>query len=466
MKATPARRLFGTNGVRGIVNKELTPQLALQLSEAIGTFFGRTIGRSKILLGWDGRTSSPMLADLVASGLVSAGCTVYEAGLAPTPAIQYLTKAHSFNGAVMVTASHNPPEYNGIKVIDSDGIELPPEGELLIEKIYFKKEAVLRDWKGLGERLPAHDGLEAYRQAIREKVDESTISRSRPKIVIDPANGVGTLVTPYLCRELGCQVTTINSNIDGTFPGRLPEPTPANLEILSKIVRSSGADLGVAHDGDADRAIFVDEGGRVHWGDRSFALITEHYLKNHSGEEIVTPVSSSSVIEDVASKYGGKVVWTPVGSINVSRIMLKTGAKLGGEENGGIFYGLHIPVRDGAMATALILEIMASSGERLSTLMERLPKYFNVKDKVPCPERLKSKVVRQLRKEAKGVKVETIDGVKVWHEDRSWILVRPSGTEPIYRLFAEAKSTEKAQALVSRYKKLLSNIIRKSGRRS
>jgi len=461
LERTPAKRLFGTNGIRGTVNEELTPTIVLQISTAIGSFFGP----SKILLGWDGRTSSPMMANLVVSGLTSTGCTVYEAGMAPTPAIQYLTKAHGFKGAVMVTASHNPPEYNGIKVMDSDGVEIPPEKELRIEEIYFRKKSVLRDWNSLGERLQQHDVLDEYREAIRAKVDQNVIAKSKFKIIIDGANGVGSLVTPYLCRELGCEVVTMNSNIDGTFPGRLPEPTPANLDALCRIVRSTGADIGVAHDGDADRAVFVDEKGQIHWGDRSFALVAESFLKKNPGEEIVTPVSSSQVIEDVASACGGKVVWTRVGSPFVSRTMIKRGARLGGEENGGIFYSPHIPARDGAMATALILEIMASRREKLSSLMERLPRYYNVKDKVPCPAKLKSRTLKQLQRKVKADRIDTTDGLKIWHEGRGWILVRPSGTEPIYRLFAEAKSEGEAQALTSEYKKLISGIIKKSGRR-
>ncbi|MGQ9543577.1 MAG: phosphoglucosamine mutase [Candidatus Bathyarchaeia archaeon] len=453
------KRLFGTNGVRGIVNKELTPQLVLELSQAIGTFFGP----SKILLGQDGRISSRMFAELAAAGLVAVGCDVYEAGMAPTPAIQYLTRKGNFDGAIIITASHNPPEYNGLKVIDRDGVEISPEKELQIENIYFSKKLNLAEWKDLGERLPLGGWLEDYREAIKSKVDQVLIRNFKPKVVVDPANGVGSLVTPYLARELGCEVVTLNSNIDGTFPGRLPEPTPENLEYLCEVVKASRADLGVAHDGDADRAIFVDEKGQIHWGDRSFALIVEHFLKNNSNQEIVTPVSSSQIIEDVASTYGGRVYWTPVGSPYVSRAMIMRKSRLGGEENGGVFYGPHMPVRDGAMATALILEVIAQTKERLSKLMGRLPNYFNVKDKVPCPQNLKFKVLEQLRREVEGFRVETIDGLKIWHEDRSWILVRPSGTEPIYRLFAEAKTQERAQELVSRYRLLLTRLIGKRG---
>jgi phosphomannomutase/phosphoglucomutase len=401
-----------------------------------------------------------MLADIVASGLVNTGCKVYPAGMAPTPAIQFLTKAQELNGGIMVTASHNPPEYNGIKVIDKEGVEISPDEELIIENIYFKKKYERKDWSNLGEKLSIQDGLDKYREAIKQKVDEKKIGKSKLKIVVDPANGVGSLVTPYLCRELGCEIVTINANIDGTFPGRLPEPRPANLESLSKAVRVSHADLGVAHDGDADRAIFVDEKGQIHWGDKSFALIVEHFLKNNPGEEIVTPVSSSQMIEIIASRNDGKVIWTPVGSPYVSRTMIKEQAKLGGEENGGIFYGPHIPVRDGAMATALMLEIMAFTGEKLSQLIEKLPRYFNVKDKVPCPVNLKLKVLKKLESTVKTGKIETIDGLKIWQKDGSWILVRPSGTEPLYRIFAEAETQEKVEALALRYKKIISRIIK------
>ncbi|MEM3430901.1 MAG: phosphoglucosamine mutase, partial [Candidatus Bathyarchaeia archaeon] len=276
MEVEKAKRLFGTNGVRGIVNRELTPQLVLELSQAIGTFFGR----SKILLGRDGRISSRMFSEIAASGLVAAGCDVYDAGMAPTPAIQYLTRKGEFDGAIIITASHNPPEYNGLKVIDRDGIEISSDKELEIEGIYFSGEHRLAEWRVLGERFPLGEWLEDYREAVKSKVDQTAIRNRKPRIVVDSANGVGSLVTPYLARELGCQVLTLNSNIDGTFPGRMPEPTPENLEYLCEIVRASRADIGVAHDGDADRAIFVDETGQVHWGDRSFALIAEHFLKS------------------------------------------------------------------------------------------------------------------------------------------------------------------------------------------
>ncbi len=279
------------------------------------------------------------------------------------------------------------------------------------------------------------------------------------KVVVDPGNGVGALVTPYLLRELGCKVYTINANIDGEFPGRPSEPAIINLGGLCATVRAFGADLGVALDGDADRAIFVDEAGTAHWGDRSVALIEKFFLLENRGETVVTPVSSSTVVEEIAEAYGGKIVWTPVGSINVSRTMAKINAKFGGEENGGIFYGPHLAVRDGTMAASLVLDIMAKTGKRLSTLLSELPRHYSWKSKVSCPNTAKEKVLEKLRDETAKLKVETLDGVKIRLNDKSWILIRPSGTEPIFRLFAEAKTQERATALVEEYSQTVSRIV-------
>ncbi len=278
-------------------------------------------------------------------------------------------------------------------------------------------------------------------------------------MVVDPANGVGGLVTPYLLNELGCKVYTINSNIDGNFPGRPPEPTLKNIEQLCKVVKASKADLGVAHDGDADRAIFVDETGQAHWGDRSFAVVERHYLSNHPGETVVTPVSSSKMIGEIAEQYGSRVIWTKVGSIEVSREMQKLNASLGGEENGGIFYGPHQPVRDGCMAAALIIDIMARVGVKFSRLVAELPIYSIIKDKISCPERLKYKVLETLRSQVKGQRIELLDGVKIWFPDGSWVLIRPSGTEPIYRIFAEADKEKDARKLIRKYKAIISQTI-------
>jgi phosphomannomutase/phosphoglucomutase len=450
-----SRKLFGTNGIRGVVNKELTPEMAIKVGSSIGTFFKR----KNLLLGHDARTSGPMFAKAVIAGLTATGCNVFLAGMAPTPALQYAVKNHGMDGGVIITASHNPPEYNGIKVIWNDGIEISHEQEIEIENIYFEDKPVFAEWDKLGAAHELSGVNDEYIEAVKKHVNTSKIAEKHYHVVVDAANSVGGLAAPRLLRDLGCKVTSINANIDGTFPGRLPEPRPENLKEIAATVKAIGADLGVAFDGDADRSIFVDENGEIYWGDKTFALIEKHFLIENPNAKIVTPVSSSTLVKDIADAYKGEIVWTKVGSVTVSQTMKELKAKLGGEENGGVFYGPHQAVRDGAMTTALILEIMAQTGEKLSKLIAEQPQYFIEKGKVECPEDKKEKLLEKLLEQVKGANVSTIDGIKIWFEDKSAILVRPSGTEPIYRLYAEAKSQEKAQKLIEDYSSKLRKIL-------
>jgi len=454
------KRLFGTNGIRGVANRDLTPMTAIKIGSAIGTFFKH----GKLIVGFDARTSSPMLAKAVVSGLNATGCDVLLAGMAPTPTLQYAVRKHRTAGAVIITASHNPPEYNGIKVIWKDGIEISREQEIEIEEIYFDEKMRCAEWNKLGTTRDLPEGMiDDYIEAIKTHVNTARIAKKNYHVVVDAANSVGSLAAPFLLRDLGCRVTTINANIDGTFPGRLPEPRPENLQQLASSVKAVGADLGVAFDGDADRSVFVDEKGEIHWGDKTFGLVEKYFLIENKGEKIVTPVSSSSLVKDIADAYGGELVWTKVGSVTVSQTMKKLKARLGGEENGGIFYGPHNAVRDGAMATALILDIMAITNEKLSKLLAELPKYFMAKGKIGCPEELKEKALQNLIIQFKNLNINTIDGVKVWFDDKSAILVRPSGTEPIYRLYAEAKTQERASKLISKYSLKLEKTISSLG---
>jgi len=450
-----SRRLFGTNGIRGVVNKELTTDMAIQIGCAVGTFFQR----GSLILGYDARLSSPMLAKAVIAGLTSTGCNVLFAGMAPTPALQLAVRKHRTDGAVIITASHNPPEYNGIKVVWKDGVETSRQQEVKIEGIFFDQRIRYAEWNKLGTIREVSGIVEDYTEAIKNHIDTGRIAERQYHVVLDTANSVGSLSAPYLLAELGCKVTTINANIDGTFPGRLPEPIPENLGELARTVRAVGADLGVAYDGDADRSIFIDERGEIHWGDKTFALVEKHFLQENPGEKIVTPVSSSTLVKDIADAHNGEIIWTKVGSVTVSQTMKRTHAKLGGEENGGIFYGPHQPVRDGTMATALVLNIMAETSRKLSSLLMELPQYFIKKGKVDCPNNFKNKALKRLTKQVTGANLSTIDGVKIWFEDKSSILMRPSGTEPIYRLYAEAKEEKRAAQLVKEYASELERII-------
>jgi phosphomannomutase/phosphoglucomutase len=451
-----SRRLFGTNGIRGVVNEELTPQMVTQIGAAIGNYFRR----GNLLVGHDSRTSSPLLSHAIIAGLNSVGCDVLDAGMEPTPAVQFWVKNHRIDGGIMITASHNPPKYNGIKVIWNDGIELSREQEIEIEEIYFHQKMCRASWNLLGKARKVSGVVQEYVASVKKNVDFAAISNKQYHVVVDAANSVASLGVPRLLKELGCIVTTVNANLDGTFPGRLPEPNIENLSSFASTVKALSADLGVAYDSDADRSIFIDEKGNVISGDASFGLIEKYFLEKHPGEKIVTSVSSSRLIKDVADAHGGLVIWTKVGSVTVSRTMQRVGAKLGGEEYGGIFYGPHQPVRDGAMAVAMVLDILAQTDRRLSKLIDELPRYYVESTRVPCPERLKQRVMKELIEQTKAFQVDTIDGVKGWFEDKSGILVRPSGTESVFRLYAEAKTSVRAKWLVREYSSRVKKIIR------
>ncbi len=448
-------RLFGTNGVRGVVNKELTMDLVLKLSMATGTYFKG----ADLTVGCDGRVSSPLLLDLVSTGLASVGCQVWNLGMITTPGLQFLTKDWGLKGGVMITASHNPPEYNGLKVMGNMGVELPHEEEAKIEESYFKSRWRLAEWDKVKQPLPVAEKFSGYVQSILDNIGGAP-TKAKLHVLVDAANGVSVLSTPMIIEKLGGTATVINGKIDGKFPGRMPEPTPEHLRTTSEILPSMHADFGVAHDGDGDRAVFLDEHGTVCWGDHTFALVVKDFLESYPGEKIVTPISSSIIIEEIAEKYGGEVVYTPVGSVYVSNLMLKIEAKLGGEENGGIFYSPHVAARDGGITTAMIYKLLAEKKKPLSKLVGQLPRTYIVKDKMPCPDAIKEEVTEAIRNLPRKGKTLDIDGIKVWIPPRSWILIRPSGTEPIFRILAEAPTKARALRIVKGYKTKVARIIR------
>ncbi len=435
-------KLFGTNGIRGVVNKELTPEIAMNIGLSIGTYFSS----KKIVVGMDARLSGEMLKQAVISGLIATGNNVIDVGHIPTPGLQYIVKKYNTDAGVMITASHNPPQFNGIKLILSDGVEADKETEKQIENIYFQKSFKLKQWNEVGTYSMDKNANAVYIEGILENVDVEKIRKRKLKVVIDCSNSVGSLVTPYVMRKLGATVITINSHLDGTFPGRNPEPTPEHLQDLIRSVKATGADFGVAHDGDADRAIFIDEKGNYIWGDKSFAMIADYILEGTNGEILVTPVSSGKLIEEISQKHNAKIHWTKVGSINVSRAILQTHAIVGGEENGGVFLPQHQPVRDGAMTTAFIANIISEREKTLSEIISELPKYYNYKKRVECPNDMKIKVLEILKEKTKDYRTVTIDGIKIY-KDEGWVLIRPSGTEPIFRIFAESTSQDKAKEL-------------------
>jgi phosphomannomutase/phosphoglucomutase len=451
---TAVPRLFGTNGVRGVVNsREMDSQFALRLGLAIGTFMKGTV-----MLGTDARTSNEMIKSACASGLMATGCTVQDCGIVPTPTLQYAVKVTKAAGGVMITASHNPPEFNGIKCIDPDGTEMSRENEEAIERIYAVAEFARADWLRIGKITPFTTSIDRYIGGILSKVDVNTIRRANLRIAVDCGNGAASMVTPKLLERLGVRYVTLNADPNGAFPGHDSEPTPENTKDIVELVKAGGFDMGVVHDGDADRTVFVDETGRYLYGDRSLAIVAHYICKVRPGRIVVTNVASSKCVEDAVKMAGGSIIFTRVGSPIIARAMMKEGGVFGGEENGGLIFAELQFCRDGAMAVAKMLEIVASNG-KLSKLNDQIPSYSQYKTKTQCPEDKKQKVLAQLAAAAKGQKVDTTDGVKIF-EDDGWVLVRPSGTEQIFRVFSESKTPARAKELAETYKKQVDRLVR------
>ncbi len=450
------KRLFGTFGVRRTANDVLTPEFATRLAACYGTQIKGTVA-----VGGDTRTTSPMLMQAVIAGLLSSGCDVVDLGILPTPGVQYAVRKY-YDGGVMITASHNPPKYNGIKFLDKDGIGIPDDMELAIEKLYFDEEPDRVPYYEMGEISHNDQIIDEYIDEAISKVDVEAIRDANLKVVVDCGSGAGCYTAPYLIRKLGCDVTTLNSQADGFFPGRDPEPIEENLGELITVVKELNADIGLAHDGDADRTICIDEKGNFVLGDKTFSLVEKQMLKENNGGTIVTTVATSQAIYDIAEEYNGKVIATAVGDLLVARKLKDENGLFGGEENGGLIFPDFVYGRDAVMTVAKILEIVAKEKKPISELVSELPVYYASKMKIECPDEEKEFVMDSIADEVKNTteyKLDLTDGVKILKDD-GWMIIRPSGTEPIFRCFAESDSQMKADemtdwgiSLIKKYRK-------------
>lgn len=451
--------LFGTNGVRGIVNEELTIETAMNLARSLAAFLqtDKKKAQSVVVIGTDTRISGAMLKSAAISGLLESGVRVIDVGTVPTPSLQYYVKNRSeVNAGIVITASHNPREYNGIKLIAEDGTEFSREDERSVEEIYNKKEFSAAVWSKTGSLYFDSNCNEEYVTGILAIIDRKAIEKRSFKVVTDTGNGAGSLTLPDLLSRLGCNVMALGAQPDGTFPWRNPEPLPEALKEAVAIIRGSATtdesqaapsspsfDLGIAQDGDADRAVFIDEKGEFIDEEVMLAAIEKYILHKEKGP-VVTTVSTSRRFTDIAREEEVDIYYTPVGSIDVGRKMVEVGAVYGGEGNGGIIYPRHQVCRDGAMAAALVLEMLTHTGMKASEIKESIPTYFNEKKKFKISKDLKTvmeKISVQIKKDEKKIgcsDIETIDGLKLWFAG-GWLLIRPSGTEPIIRITAEAK---------------------------
>jgi len=455
------RRLFGTNGVRGIYGRELTLPLVIDLTYSLATYFDT----GPIVVGFDGRNSSPLLSNIVSAVLNAGGLDVMMAGQMPTPCLQFAAKTKKFTGGIMITASHNPPEYNGIKPCANDGVEISREDERRVEKIFYNRQFSKIDQTN--KTLVDQNIINEYIDKVLSLIDVEKIKSRAFKVVMDLGNGVQALVAPYLLKKLGCQVFTINSNIDGDFPGRGPEPTVDNLSSLSNMVRDVHADFGVAYDGDGDRSLFCDEKGIIHPGDKTAAVLVKYLIKGkHNGAEIICPINTTLNVQLVADEGNSNIVYTKVGSVEVSREMIKRNALIGLEENGGFMYGKLNQVRDGAMTTGLVLDMLANfsaankSTTQFSDIIGSLKKIAQFKTKFKCSSKeVANKIITKCLEHGSPNKIEKLDGAKIWIDEESWIMVRPSGTEPLVRMYGESISQTLLDSKVREYTRIIESML-------
>lgn len=443
--------LFGTNGIRGVFGKDLSLDFLVNISRSLAAYYKK----GPILIGRDGRNSNNIMFNIVTAALNSDGLDTVDAGILPTPCLQYATKRIEFNGGIMITASHNPPEYNGLKPIANDGVELPRQDESVVEQIFENKTFITSEI--VGQNFKEEMIIDRYIDDVLALVDVDRIKKRKFKVTMDLGNGVQALVAPLLAKKLGCTVITVNGTIDGDFPGRGSEPTPSNLSLMSFVAKETNSDIGAAFDGDGDRSIFCDEKGIVSWGDKTGTLLAKYLiLTKHPKAKIVCPVNTTHILTKVAQDNGSEIIHTKVGSVEVSREMVKQGAIIGMEENGGFMYGVLNQVRDGALTTALMLDLMASEEKSLSAILSSLPKVYQYKSKFECTEMgLIQKVVDSVKNHGSPMKIETLDGVKIWFDEESWLMLRPSGTEPLIRIYGESTDELLINSKVNEYTRLV-----------
>jgi phosphomannomutase/phosphoglucomutase len=441
-----APRLFGTDGIRQVVGREMTPVFVAEVGSAISTYLD---GHGDVLVARDFRTTSEAMARILAGALQMNGVNVREMGPMPTPCLQFNIRALGAHMGLTVTASPNPTEFNGIKVTGPAGTEIPRSAEEFIERSVFEHEFVRAEWDRAGTARTDHDGIDRYVSSILHHADVAAIRAASPLVVLDPGNGTSAVTSPNLLRELGCQVITLNANPDGHFPGRPSEPNEENLWALRKAVVHFGAMLGIAHDGDSDRAAFVDERGQFLHGDVTMALLAQQRLREQPDGVVVTSVTSSTIVEDVVRQEGGTVEVTRSGSLPVAKRIYERKAIFGGEENGGYYWPEHQVARDGPMTSAKMVELLVHAGAPLSGLVAQLPVYYLSKTKVPLAAEWKDPVLAaaHVRLESEAQRLVTIDGQKAYYVD-GWLLLRPSGTEPICRVFAEGRTPARAKELM------------------
>ena len=442
------------SGVRGVVGDSLTPQLLASFAQAFGSY----LGRGKVIVGQDARISGAMVKNAIYSGILSVGCQPVNIGICPIPSILILTKERKAIGGIAVTASHNPKDWNGLKFINGKGLFLNHSQIEEFLDIYHQGDFSLVKVDKYKSLLSEKNPTDLHLKKLLNYLNVDLIRRKKFKVAADCCNGAGAVLMPQFLKALGCQMILINTTLDGAFAHH-PEPIPENISKLSRIIKEKNADIGFIQDADADRLAIVNEKGEPLGEELTLALAVKYILNKKPGPVVIN-LSTTQAIDDIADEHNAPVFRTKIGEINVVEEIISRKALIGGEGNGGVIFPEIHPCRDSFAAIGLTLEFMASSGKLISQLQEEIPKYYMIKDKIDgTPEQAYS-MLRELKKIYSGKEqISTLDGLKINFRD-AWIHIRPSNTEPIIRIVAEAKRRDEVEMLLEKFKKEILGMLK------
>ena len=434
---------IGITGVRGIVGETFTPELAVEFAQAFGTY----LDGGRIWVCRDTRPSGPMIRSAVLAGLLAAGCEIVDLGICPTPSMQLAVKWLNADGGIAITAGHNPWRWNALKFVRGDGLYLNPQQAEELLDIFHQGEFLKANWQGIRASVLHDDPIPKHIEALQKAFAVEAIRKRRLVVAVDCCNGACSLLSPRWLEVLGCEVLALNNDPQAPFP-HAPEPKPATMAQLCALVKAGRADIGFAHDADGERLGLVTDLGEPLSEEMTLALASDIRLRKQPGT-IVTNVSTTQAIDCIASQYGGNVVRTPVGQAFISEGLLEHNGVLGGEGSGGVTVPEVHLTHDSAAAIGLILEHLAQSEERVSDMVQHLPRLATLKHDVAVePHRLYS-VLQEFRAvlEEEGLAFDSTDGLKVTLPD-GWSHVRASNTESIIRIIVEAKEKARAAELL------------------
>lgn len=455
-----SRRIFGTAGVRGRYLSEVSPEMFSSLGASLATY----LKARKSVIGGDGRLTTSVLKSSLTVGLLAAGCDVIDVGLVPLPVLAWSTRHLSGDLGAYVTASHNPPHDNGLKVFYGSGMELLEGDELGVEDVFLSKGWRLVDWNEVGVLTTASHVVNDYMHELLSRLGEVR-GAFKPKVLIDTANGAASIVTPKVLVSVGAQVITLNSDIDGRFPGRYPEPRPDVLEPFMSVAKSLNVDVFLAHDGDGDRLAVLSPTSGFAKQDRIIALLAKHVLSERRGTVVVS-VDVGNSVKDVVESVGGRLVITKLGAthtgiLNYPDVVMTAEPWKFIDPRWG-------PWVDGIYQATTLVRIMIDEGKNIDELLSDIPNYPQARVSVEVPKDLRDEVydavcAKLLEWRTPKSEVLTLDGLRIDYEDRSWILVRKSGTEPKIRIYGESIRYEDLKSRVDMLLKEIHKALEKRG---